>query len=49
VIATERVVAGGAIAVVLLAGGSVDGVLLLIAVDLVVAATLAVEHARIEH
>jgi low temperature requirement protein LtrA len=49
VVARERVVAGGAIAVVLLAGGSVDGVLLLIAVDLVVAATLAVEHARIEH
>ena len=36
------------ITVVLLLGGSIDGVVLLIAVDLIIAATLAVEHSRIE-
>ena len=44
----ERIVAVTVIAVVLLIGGSIDGVVLLIAVDLIIAATLAVEHSRIE-
>ena len=35
-------------AALLLLGGSIDGVVLLIAVDLIIAATLAVEHSRIE-
>jgi low temperature requirement protein LtrA len=44
----ERIVAATVIAVVLLLGGSIDGVVLLLAVDLIIAATLAVEHSRIE-
>ena len=44
----ERIVAATVITVVLLLGGSIDGVVLLIAVDLIIAATLAVEHSRIE-
>ena len=48
VVVRERIVAVTVITVVLLLGGSVDGVVLLIAVDLIIAATLAVEHSRIE-
>ena len=48
-IARERIAAAVAIAFVLLLGGSVNGTVLLVTVDLFIAATLAVEHARIEH
>jgi low temperature requirement protein LtrA len=48
-IARERIAAAVAIALVLLVGGSVNGTVLLVTVDLFIAATLAVEHARIEH
>jgi low temperature requirement protein LtrA len=48
-IARERIVAAVAIALVLLLGGSVNGTVLLVTVDLLIAATLAAEHARIEH
>lgn len=48
-IARERIAAAVAIALVLLLGGSVNGTVLLVTVDLFIAATLAVEHARIEH
>ena len=48
VVVRERIVAATVITVVLLLGGSIDGVVLLIAVDLIIAATLAVEHSRIE-
>jgi low temperature requirement protein LtrA len=44
----ERIVAALALALVLFAGADVDGVLLLIAVDLVILAALIVEHLRIE-
>ena len=48
-IVRERIAAAVAIALVLLLGGSVNGTVLLVTVDLFIAATLAVEHARIEH
>jgi low temperature requirement protein LtrA len=48
-ITRERIAAAVAIALVLLLGGSVNGTVLLVTVDLIIAATLAVEHARIEH
>lgn len=48
-IARERIAAAVAIALVLLLGGSVNGTVLLVTIDLLIAATLAVEHARIEH
>lgn len=47
-IARERLVAGAVIAVVLAVGGSWDGVVLLIVVDVVLAAMLVSEHLRIE-
>jgi low temperature requirement protein LtrA len=48
-IARERIAAAVAVALVLLLGGSVNGTVLLVTVNLFIAATLAVEHARIEH
>jgi low temperature requirement protein LtrA len=48
-IARERIAAAVAVALVLLVGGSMNGTVLLVTVDLFIAATLAVEHARIEH
>lgn len=39
--------AGGLVPVLLMAGG-LDGIVLLVVVDLVVAATLVAEHVRIE-
>jgi low temperature requirement protein LtrA len=48
VVVRERVVAAVVIAAVLALGGSIDGVGLLLAVDLVIAATLVVEHLRVE-
>ena len=47
-ITRERIAAAVAIALVLLLGGSVNGTVLLVTVDLFIAATLVVEHARIE-
>jgi low temperature requirement protein LtrA len=44
----ERVVAAGVLVPVLLLGGGLDGIVLLVAVDLVVAATLVAEHVRVE-
>lgn len=48
VVARERVVAGAAIAVVLVAGSSWPGVVLLVVVDAIILAALAAEHLRIE-
>ena len=48
VVPRERVVAAGVIAALLGMGASIDGVGLLLAVDLILAATLAVEHVRVE-
>jgi hypothetical protein len=48
-ITRERIAAAVAIALVLLLGGSVNGTVLLVTVDLIITATLAVEHARMEH
>jgi low temperature requirement protein LtrA len=48
VVARERLVATAVIAVVLASAGSVDGVVLLVGVDLILLATLLVEHIRIE-
>jgi low temperature requirement protein LtrA len=47
-LALERLVATVALAAVLAAGGSVDGVVLLVAVDGVLLAMLVVEHFRVE-
>lgn len=44
----ERLVASAAIGALAVAGSSVDGVVLLLAVDAVIAVTLVVEHLRIE-
>ena len=46
VIARERIAAALAIALVLLLGGSVNGTILLVTVNFLIAATLAVEHRR---
>ena len=48
-IARERIAVAAAIGLVLLLGGSVNGTVLLVTVDLLIAATLTAEHARIEH
>lgn len=48
VIARERVVAAVVLGGILLLGGAIDGVVLLVVVDLVLLATLFVEHVRIE-
>ena len=47
-IAKERIVAVAVLAAVLLLGSDIEGTVLLVVVDLVLAGTLAVEHARIE-
>jgi hypothetical protein len=47
-IARERVVAVAVLGAVLLVGGELDGIVLLLVIDAVVASTLAVEHLRIE-
>ena len=47
-VARERLVAGVALAVLLAVSGSWDGIVLLIAVDALLALTLLVEHRRIE-
>jgi hypothetical protein len=47
-IVRERIAGAVVIALVLLLGGSVNGTVLLVIVDLIIAATLAVEHALIE-
>jgi low temperature requirement protein LtrA len=44
----ERLVGSAALAVLLAVGGTWDGIVLLVAVDAVIAATLLVEHRRIE-
>lgn len=48
-VARERLVATVALGALLLLGGSIDGVVLVLAVDAVIIATLVVEHVRIEH
>jgi low temperature requirement protein LtrA len=45
---SERLLAAGVLVPVLLLGGGLDGVVLLVLVDVVVAATLVAEHVRIE-
>jgi low temperature requirement protein LtrA len=45
----ERLVAGVALTLLLAMGGDWDGIVLLVAVDAVLAATLLAEHHRIEH
>ena len=47
-VARERIAAAVAIALVLLFGGSLKGTVILVTVNLFIAATLAIEHARIE-
>ena len=44
----ERLVGSAALAVLLAVGGTWDGIVLLVAVDAVIAATLLIEHRRIE-
>ncbi len=48
VVAKERIAVMVAIVVLSIAAGSVDGILLFIAIDLIIFAALAVEHLRIE-
>ncbi len=48
-VAKERLVAAVVLAALATAAGSVDGVVLLVLVDVVILATLVVEHRRIEH
>jgi low temperature requirement protein LtrA len=48
VVAVERLAGAGLVALVVVAGGSLDGVQLLVLVVLVMAATLVVEHIRVE-
>jgi low temperature requirement protein LtrA len=48
-VAVERLVAIGALGVVIAGTGSLDGILVLVFVDVVVLVTLLVEHHRVEH
>jgi low temperature requirement protein LtrA len=49
VLARERAVAIAVVGLVVIVAGSINGIVLLFALDLVLVAMLAVEHARIEH
>lgn len=44
----ERMLAAGGLVPILLLAGELDGIVLLVVVDLVVAATLVAEHVRVE-
>lgn len=48
VVAVERIAAVGAIGVLFVVGADLNGVVLLVAIDLILLAALAVEHVRIE-
>lgn len=49
VLARERAVSIAAVGLVVIVAGSINGIVLLFALDLLLVAMLAVEHARIEH